>query len=343
MDYVDEIDRNDQTEYIEIILTDEDGNTYKSSALDYEWDSLKSYYEQFGDSERIEGEIYDRDGYMIGSFNGIEQMSTELKECVESINREYGGERSTDESGTYACYLNLTDPLIIDCKGANWDSIMDEGFVKVSARIHDLDIFIRSDSGGYVRDEIMTPDEIEERFGQSILDQILDHDWDNELAFDYHDFYSYYGDAFDPEEEGYPMEGNTRFWCGEAEAMGHDGVIFRNLMDNGPNGYGYNAGDVFVAFSSEQIKDICNLNPTENPDIRYSIIGEDEADAYRGNQWSYDNSYEAIHKTFKLWMLFEPLTMLCLARILILTFADFDIVPFVGIFGIIYIDKRVEP
>ena len=64
---------------------------------------------------------------------------------------------------------------------------------------------------------------------------------------------------------------------------GYDGVIIRNCRDwavddssefdtteNSPY------STIYIAFSSNQVKDINNENPTENPDIRYSIPDEEE-------------------------------------------------------------------
>lgn len=82
---------------------------------------------------------------------------------------------------------------------------------------------------------------------------------------------------------------------------GHDGVIIRNCRDwavddssefdtteNSPY------STIFIAFSSNQVKDIDNENPTENPDIRYSITDDDEAMSHMAHDYAYDNSYEAL-------------------------------------------------
>ena len=76
---------------------------------------------------------------------------------------------------------------------------------------------------------------------------------------------------------------NTREIAKMAMDMGFDGVIIRNLVDHG----GMSAfdgidesSDIYIAFSSNQIKDINNENPSENPDIRYSIPPEDETMNY---------------------------------------------------------------
>ena len=66
---------------------------------------------------------------------------------------------------------------------------------------------------------------------------------------------------------------NTRGWAAYAERNGYDGVIFRNLIDQAGiiKGVGFKPTDIFVAFNSNQVKSVDNENPTEDPDIRYSI------------------------------------------------------------------------
>lgn len=64
-----------------------------------------------------------------------------------------------------------------------------------------------------------------------------------------------------------------------AQNNGYDGVLLKNVKDPG----GYSAGDpgpgtIAIAFSSEQVKSIDNLNPTYNPDIRYSRSSRESTD-----------------------------------------------------------------
>ena len=54
----------------------------------------------------------------------------------------------------------------------------------------------------------------------------------------------------------------------------YDGVIFKNIIDRGTNYHkaiGERISDVYVVFNSNQIKNIDNLNPTDDADIRYSL------------------------------------------------------------------------
>lgn len=73
---------------------------------------------------------------------------------------------------------------------------------------------------------------------------------------------------------------DTREWAAIAQANGHDGVIFRDIIDVGGEIYEEPSSDIYVAFSSNQVKDIDNQNPTANPDIRYSIPDDTEVKDY---------------------------------------------------------------
>ena len=76
----------------------------------------------------------------------------------------------------------------------------------------------------------------------------------------------------------------TRDLAEMAETQGYDGVIIRKCRDIGGASRLRNGAspisDIFIAFSSSQVKDTRNENPTENPDIRYSIPPEDETMNY---------------------------------------------------------------
>ena len=71
----------------------------------------------------------------------------------------------------------------------------------------------------------------------------------------------------------------TREIAAYAKEHGYDGVIFKNLRDNG-GGFAYDiensrkAGKpstVTIVFSPDQVKDINNINPTSSKDIRYAL------------------------------------------------------------------------
>lgn len=54
----------------------------------------------------------------------------------------------------------------------------------------------------------------------------------------------------------------------------YDGVIFENINDNWIDDEAGEIGTVYYVDDSNQVKDIYNENPTDNPDIRYSLTPE---------------------------------------------------------------------
>ena len=76
---------------------------------------------------------------------------------------------------------------------------------------------------------------------------------------------------------------DTRELSEMAEDMDHDGVIIKNCIDlGGVSGPKRDVlSNIYIAFRPEQIKDVDNLNPTSDPDIRWSIPTDDEMVAYR--------------------------------------------------------------
>ena len=225
------------------------------------------------------------------SANSPEELVRELRNYLLAQQTSYSGESTAGKlHGYYQCYLNLENPMIIDAKGQYWDSIKEDGFEQVSVlKIgNSFDVVADGTPISFSR--------VRELYGDAMADQIEKFDgWE---SGEYHDFYTWNGAAYDPEEKGHwPMEGNTRFWAREAEAQGYDGVIFRNLRDIGGASEfdGWNEfSDIFIAFSSNQVKDTRNENPTENPDIRYSISDDEEAQSKMAYDDAMDTSYEAL-------------------------------------------------
>lgn len=224
--------------------------------------TLKYWYKKDNSKYLVSvgGEVMDREGF-----------DRWMNEQAEDILYGY------KNHGYYECYLNLEDPLIIECNGSNWDSIKEPDFES---------LFLSYDGEDFYIDGTTVPfslEDIRDLYGVGFAERA--EEWietadptDLEMG---DTLYTWHGGPYDPEVEGHwPTEEDTRYWCNEAEALGYDGVIFRDLKDNGPYGKFKETGDVYVAFSSNQVKDTRNDNPTENPDIRYSIPDEDETMNY---------------------------------------------------------------
>lgn len=93
-------------------------------------------------------------------------------------------------------------------------------------------------------------------------------------------------------EGDYLDERDIYEWPVYAKANGYDGVIYRAFDDG---------ADIYQVFSGSQVKDTRNQNPTNNPDIRYSITDNDEAMSLLAYQDAIDDSYEALEYYEKLY------------------------------------------
>lgn len=97
------------------------------------------------------------------------------------------------------------------------------------------------------------------------------------------------------EYNGKKIDGtDTRAWAEFAYENGYDGVIFRNIIDNGGHGLDdYRESTVAVAFNSNQVKSVHNQNPTANDDIRYSQRGVDMSEELAASREQIDERYLA--------------------------------------------------
>lgn len=89
----------------------------------------------------------------------------------------------------------------------------------------------------------------------------------------YNEYYRQYGTGTDLMQSGLPdwMDGDDLQEFLDEKGYDYDGLI---LDEGAVGGYGeevVSRGLAYVAFSPEQVKNIDNLNPTSNPDIRFSL------------------------------------------------------------------------
>ena len=198
----------------------------------------------------------------------------------------------------YKVYLNLTNPLVIDANGRNWNNISREFSQEIADRYHSLTADEKAaltdlaEWGEYsiFRDEIL-----------SVAKSMADGKVDDSMA-DLASAYTKLGgansnlyDAFSIAQDDFSEESikqfaakqmNTRDYAKKAKADGYDGVIFKNLHDNGGYSNGSEgASTVAIAFSSEQVKSVANDKPTGNPDIRYSL--SEDGGAYADTFYSH--------------------------------------------------------
>lgn len=96
----------------------------------------------------------------------------------------------------------------------------------------------------------------------------------------YNEYYRQWGTGTDLQESGLPdwLDGQDLQEFLEENGYDYDGLI---LDEGGVGGYGdkvKSRGISYVTFSPEQVKNIDNKNPTSDPDIRFSISEETDAE-----------------------------------------------------------------
>ncbi len=189
-----------------------------------------------------------------------------------------------DGDANYKVYLNLTNPLEIDAKGRPWNKIDAE----YSQEVYDKYQSLTAEEKAALHD-------LAEWEDFSLFNREIQTAKNNALASAYeklgdyvnkYDLFSIASDNFSEKSmREYSLRYlKTRDFAQRAKEQGYDGVIFKNIHDNG----GYSNGDegastVAIAFSSEQIKSVANEKPTSNPDIRYSLSKNGEAQKRYGS------------------------------------------------------------
>lgn len=210
-----------------------------------------------------------------------------------------------DKDKIYKTYLNIKNPYVVDAKGHKWNQIRlgenqdaitgkVERYVDLSMRYDvEIDFSTVSESLGSLvesteyflqDDEANTYEDGEPLFNESEREELL------QLAKDIDEAYENWDEDAHLDEDGEPMrmqtylldhqlstKYTTRQISKIAKEEGHDGVIIKNVYDNGKHSsdtgiHGF--GNVYIAFDSNQVKTVDNQNPTEDTDIRYSMSGK---------------------------------------------------------------------
>jgi hypothetical protein len=205
------------------------------------------YIEEGEDSQGVYYTAYD-------DYGNSYSADTEL-EAVEGVLLE----GSESQEGIYEVFLSIQNPLIVEANGANWDSI-GETWVVYDAVAKELDWFGSQEEAEEEADRL-----IEEYLSDPEEYPDFDPETDIEVELD--------------EFSGQTTDEIAR----EAREEGYDGVIFRDIYDNGPYGGGSNSTDVYVVFDPTQVKsatyNVGTFDP-KNPDIRYQQ-DEDRGRRYR--------------------------------------------------------------
>ena len=184
-----------------------------------------------------------------------------------------------DGDANYKVYLNLTNPLEVDAKGRPWNKIDAEFSQEVYDKYQSL-----------TAEEKAALTDLAEWEDFRIFNSEIQEARDNELASAYqkmgedcniYDLFSVASENFSEEamRENARNYLKTRDYAQRAKEQGYDGVIFKNIIDNGGYSNGSEgASTVAIAFDSNQIKSVANDSPTGDADIRYSLSDSKQAD-----------------------------------------------------------------
>ena len=229
------------------------------------WDEAIALAEEYGHELKKDGGKYVlTDAWGKQDYFGKD----ELKKFTKLWERDFADNSRLEEndvdSVNYPVYLNIKDPYIIDGNGSNWDSVYE--FVEGMVEWDDL---TAEQQQAFI-----------DEYGEGV------EDWGNDQ----------YGDPqpmYHPGELFVAVAQNTRSWVREAveSGAGYDGVIFRNIVDEGGHGFGSgDVSDVFVAFNANQIKATNNLDPTEDDDIRFSLKDSEGHELSEGQREYFKDS-----------------------------------------------------
>lgn len=224
------------------------------------------------------GDMYlenDGDDVVIMEYDPMQDGDTEvyrgnLKGAQTYIVDWYSGQYPRDD-GYYEVYLKLENPYIYDAKGAWWNDLF--GGNDIFA-YHMGDVQITKTESGYE------------------VDWMENMEFEHETFKTFEDLEAKFGEIFEPFQDGEVyiediyldkdrrrIPTTTRMVASMAESLGHDGVIFKNIVDVGGNAPTNKvvSSTVAVAFKPDQIKSVYNANPTSSEDIRYALdLAEEE-------------------------------------------------------------------
>ena len=230
-------------------------------------EDMNNFFVEIG---RSEYKVAEKDGeYTLHDDGGEVATSKSLAEIYEEFCEWEGVGYG---SANYKVYLNLTNPLVVDADGRNWDKIDAEFSQEWYDKYNSL-----------TAEEKAALIDLAEWEDFRLFNSEIQEAKDNALASAYaklgedcniYDLFSVAADNFSEEamRENARRYLKTRDYAQRAKEQGYDGVIFKNIVDNGGYSNGSEgASTVAIAFDSNQIKSTANTNPTEDADIRYSL------------------------------------------------------------------------
>ncbi len=265
--------------------------SYSGTTETYEAQTIKTAEDMnnFIESIGAEGyEVVEKDGKFTLLYEGDRVADSNTAKGIYEEFCWYEG--VGDGDANYKVYLNLKNPLVVDAEGRNWNNISREYSQEIADRYNSLNAEEKAALAnlaewgeyGIFKDEMLEARATAEQGGSGVFDEA----YTKNLASAYEKLGGANAnlyDAFSIASENFSEESikqfankqmNTRDYAKKAKAEGYDGVIFKNIHDNGGYSNGSEgASTVAIAFNSNQIKSVANAKPTANADIRYSISG----------------------------------------------------------------------
>ena len=252
--------------------------SYSGTTETYEAQTIRTAEDMnnFIESIGVEGyEVVEKDGKYTLLYEGDRVADSKTAQGIYDEFCWYEGVGEGDAN--YKVYLNLTNPLEIDAKGRPWNKIDAEFSQEVYDKYNSL-----------TDEEKAALTDLAEWEDFRIFNSEIQEARDNDLASAYekmgedcniYDLFSVAADRFSEEamRENARKYLKTRDYAQRAKEQGYDGVIFKNIIDNGGYSNGSEgASTVAIAFESNQIKSVANEKPTGDPDIRYSLTDGDD-------------------------------------------------------------------
>ena len=274
-------------------------------------DDINKFFEEIG---RSEYKVIESGGeYTLLDDGGEVATSDNLAEIYEEFCEWEGVGYG---AANYKVYLNLTNPLVVDAEDRSWHRISSEFSQEIADRIQTLTAEEKEALHDLAEWEDMSI------FRDGILEAAngtagsFSDDYANALASAYEklgdiDMYRLFDIATDNFTQETIKENalkylNTRDYAQRAKKQGYDGVIFKNIHDNGAYSNGSEgASTVAIAFDSNQIKSVANETPTSDPDIRYSLSEDSEGRKLSEKQSKYFSRSKVVDENGNLKVVYH--------------------------------------
>ena len=173
---------------------------------------------------------------------------------IESLDYRFSETGWSDNSGTYKTYLNITNPLVLE-NSIMRSHTLDRGKLTQLLLEGNNDYFFDNwipfeiAKKDLNNNEVFTKEQLQEMSKEEKVDKYLQFNYDK----------PYTGDKNVLQEMLRAYKTNTDLIDSFSKIFNVDGIIVKGGKAN-----------QYIAFNSNQIKNVDNTNPTDNPDIRYS-------------------------------------------------------------------------